>query len=1159
MPTVIGPITPTSPLDVYEVVDTQYVKGGLNTAFVNPGDWENTANLPNDRRRPGMIVSAILDPTKHFVLGEDNVTWTPLGSELNFDSVADLSVYSSNTSITEGAKFVFVRGYHADRPGLGAAKWRLDPLSTRTVGPDCLQVGASGAGRYIVIFDGGEINVTQLGAKPAAINSSGDPTETFTTETNAAFQRAILLQQDAGIYEKMIYVPTSAGVYQISQTITSSVTIAIPLQIRGDTAVVGGTDIRTRGGSTIMMMTSNTPIIEVADECNAVYGLGLVYSSTQSSSNTNANGIQARSGTIVWYSRFEHLQFNKCARGIFMGVSGSSTAPNNSYRNIKVNRFSICAIDLARSGTCSRGSHWYIQNNSFSTGQNATITNVTKSGTQLTLTLNAIPANLKTGSMGDVNGLQSGFNGQFFVKTISGNQITVDLPSDPGGTVTDTSGTFDFSFGASATEPMVKFGTGCEIDIDSVDIEINTANTTANGAIALDNQGMAHIGFLHLEYFQPNAANQCIIRSRGTTLDIDAITVVNCGVPSGSTMYLVTAEMVGAFQSKTRIGLLSVRDIANIGGTFIIARSLTTANKVIIDQYDSFLTNRANATGVWSWGDAIQPMFANGGTGRAALGGTGVLEVSTGSLQTVRTLPQAVAANQALTREAAGLGSLVASNTGRYAGEALYTAIDEGTTVSVHRITRTCTDLQLCYSSLIQPAAYANPTEIGQNPFELIVSLVKVQSNYTTEIGAPVYLRFTHTGRYWSLLNAAGNYYTEPLGMLFNAGDFVRVMTYCNICKSDTTTITTNGIAETGNLTALQTYWPRNGVYGGTLTTNNACGVLSQNTGTINPGTYNRTNGGVIAITAPGGYAPSAIIGRPLDSGSGLNANPGITLLGDSILNNSTDLPRTDEAIGSGNGYFMRGVGTSRSVYRAATGGSEVRYLVGDYAYNLAVRGQMNSRSQIAFLGFNGGNDLVTGRTSAQLQADYTLLFAMLRSVGYRKIITGSLTPRTSSTDGWQTLANQTQVYVGYDTSALAVNTWLAAQVGVLTDGHCDFTSAVADTSGSTFRWKVSTLPTNYTVNGVPSSTVVPVATALTANAWINYSLLSGTTTRRIISNTTTAFTVEPSYGFTPAVASTVTTLRCRVDGDDNVHPTGFGHADMATVIAANLGTMFVL
>lgn len=1163
MPSVVGPVTPTSPLDTYEVVDSAYVKGGLNTAFVNPGDWESLANLPAERRRPGMIASAELDPTQHVVLGADLSTWTPLGSMKFFDSLADLQVYAANTTITEGAKYAYIRGYYADRPGVGGGWWRLDTSSTLTVGNGVLQVGASGAGRYIVVFENGRIDVNKIGAKYATILSSGASDQIWTTETNAAFQAAWAMAQSSSWVEKEIWIPASNGVYQVSATLARTQDLTT-LQIRGAGRCVSLPNGRIRGASCIRMMTSNTPILSVGYTGGSVQGIDLTFETSQTSSNTNGIGIINMTNQDVYKWTFREISFERCATAIsFTAASSGTTTPNNTFDEIHVKGWTINGMRLQLSGTVNKLGNIYIQGNnpnglsgvSFS----STITNFTKVGVNLTFTLNALPTYLAIGGIVDIGGgIQSEYDGTFFVTGISGTQITVQLSTDPGVPITSTTGSLTFTPGTQITGPGLYTGDNCECDFTALDIEVGTMSNASANAIAWENWGLSTCGYLHMEYFQSLTNNQPLIQNRGT-LNIKTVCVVNMCQRVGITTPLVQNALSGTDQPATQIGLVSLRDVANVGGTFVLAQSLTTANPPIINDYLVRPSYRTNGSGNWGWGNAIQALYVKGGSGKAATAGTGPLQVVAGVLSAPVAWGTSLAQVMAQAREGLGMGSLVGSATGRYGAEAAYANIDEGTTVSVHRILRTCTDLVLEYSSLIQPAPYANPTEIGQNPFELIVSLVKVQSDYSTEIGEPVYLRFQHSNRYWTLISAAGNYYTEPCSMHFTAGDYIRVMTYCNICQSDGTTITTNGVAETGQLTALQTYWPRNGVYGGTLVTNTLCGVLSQNTGTINPATYNRTNGGVISITAPGGYAPSAIIGRPLDSGTGLNANPGITLIGDSILNGSIDRPRTDEAIGSGNGYFMRAVGTSRAVYRAATGGTEVRYLVGDYAYNLAHRGQMHDKSQIAFLGFNGGNDLFNGRSSAQLQADYTLLFAMLRSVGYRKIITSSITPRTSSTDGWQTLVNQTQVLAGYDTSALAVNTWLAAQVGGLTDGHCDFTSAVADTTGSTFRWKVSTLATNFTVNGVPAADVVPVSTALVANDSVNFSLLSLTVTRVISSNTTTAFTLDPGFSVVPVVAATVTRLRCMVDGSDNVHPTGAGHTDMAAVITANLGTLFVL
>lgn len=95
-----------------------------------------------------------------------------------------------------------------------------------------------------------------------------------------------------------------------------------------------------------------------------------------------------------------------------------------------------------------------------------------------------------------------------------------------------------------------------------------------------------------------------------------------------------------------------------------------------------------------------------------------------------------------------------------------------------------------------------------------------------------------------------------------------------------------------------------------------------------------------------------------------------------------------------------------------------------------------------------GNNDIMAGRTLAQIQAGHLEAWAHAKLFGC-KVGAVTLTPRTTSTDGWATVANQTPES-NYTTAGIRgqFNAWLVAQkaAGVL-DFIIDINSVAADTT----------------------------------------------------------------------------------------------------------------
>lgn len=171
----------------------------------------------------------------------------------------------------------------------------------------------------------------------------------------------------------------------------------------------------------------------------------------------------------------------------------------------------------------------------------------------------------------------------------------------------------------------------------------------------------------------------------------------------------------------------------------------------------------------------------------------------------------------------------------------------------------------------------------------------------------------------------------------------------------------------------------------------------------------------VLTQTTPGSSFAPLVFGRLQ------NAIPVIGVLGDSIGNGGTDL--IDPVTLSN--FWGRGLRNKLPVMNQSTGGyTMAQYLARQEGLNLVFR-QPNSAATITHLIMElGTNDVFAGETLAQMQANFQAVVNpfLARSV---KVYACTLLPRTTSTDGWISLANQGWFSGAFETVRLAYNAWL--------------------------------------------------------------------------------------------------------------------------------------
>lgn len=240
------------------------------------------------------------------------------------------------------------------------------------------------------------------------------------------------------------------------------------------------------------------------------------------------------------------------------------------------------------------------------------------------------------------------------------------------------------------------------------------------------------------------------------------------------------------------------------------------------------------------------------------------------------------------------------------------------------------------------------------------------------------------------------------------------------------------------------------------------------------------------ALTSPAGgtgynpAAPALILGRPT------GPTPAVLGLGDSIMaGNNDDIDFTTAAYG----FFERGLedvnGYAVPWHLQAVGGHSMQKAQIDTGW----RGRSAWQYVTAWYCNMGTNDIAAGRSLAQMQADairlWTSAKATLSPYG-RPLKTAHSTAltRTTSSDSWATLANQTPV-AGFEPGGQADlwNAWLLTQVGGgLLDALIDFRSLLQNTTLA--KWLVTGAANYMTNDGVHPSSVGHVAAATQLNAW---------------------------------------------------------------------------
>lgn len=310
-----------------------------------------------------------------------------------------------------------------------------------------------------------------------------------------------------------------------------------------------------------------------------------------------------------------------------------------------------------------------------------------------------------------------------------------------------------------------------------------------------------------------------------------------------------------------------------------------------------------------------------------------------------------------------------------------------------HYITAGCYDVQALLTNIYGSTAPA------PNGFNITVKAA-IEINSTVY---PLFIRGSRT----AVLAAGAAVYTDPFAWRFAAGDIVFLRVNVSVTSGDK--------------------WPR-------------WAFFSNSVDTFETGA-DRTDSGSFTGTNGYSYRASGLFGKPTTVNQG-----SVVVVGESI------------GAGSGgntwmNGFIQRAFGGDygKSVPHAFIGAS------GETAQNFADQTKTLyrlglSRNCTAALVQLGSNDIFSGRSAAQVQTDLQTIYARLRALGINRIYQTTVTPRTTSTDSWATVNNQTTTNAGHEAARVTLNAWIRANTAGIT-GYFEIADVV-ESARDSGKWK---------------------------------------------------------------------------------------------------------
>lgn len=252
------------------------------------------------------------------------------------------------------------------------------------------------------------------------------------------------------------------------------------------------------------------------------------------------------------------------------------------------------------------------------------------------------------------------------------------------------------------------------------------------------------------------------------------------------------------------------------------------------------------------------------------------------------------------------------------------------------------------------------------------------------------------------------------------------------------------------------------------LTTNNT-------TDTEGVGTGDLTQSAVTA-SATKGFGPSAIYGTPTKA----LASPVILTVGDSRVVGYGD------ALGSADarGWVRRAFDGHLSYLNIGVSGStaQLAQVLGNLRLRLTIADYVNFDAVVIAYGVN---DLIGGKTAVEIEGYLTALYGLFTARGI-PVYGATVAPVTTSSDNWQTTANQT--LAAWNSERVALNAWIRGTPSPLT-GYFELADAV-ESARDSGKWKVTGVSFGYTADGTHESDGGYIAEAAVVDPSVFGSLL---------------------------------------------------------------------
>jgi hypothetical protein len=440
---------------------------------------------------------------------------------------------------------------------------------------------------------GGVVNAKWFRAK-------GDGETDDTAPIDSANDWAKAAQRTSGV-STVLYLPR--GNYLRSTTLALSGQITL----RGD-----GLETGAGNGTSLICTGDNIPAVTVTGSGFGVENIEIRYQTFQDSTKTNSVALQFIGDSY----KFTLDKF--CVRAGYTGIGSeqSANAYNGTINNPYVRSFSHGGIRMRNGGTVITWNNPYVQNlANVQSAQTATITNVTLSnGTNIVFRCGGtLPPLLATNRQFAVTGLDSAYNGVFFVRAISGLDVYCDAASTLSAP-SDITGTLTF-YAQPCTGYPVEFGNGDHV-LKGLDVE--HVVTDADAIIYAPTLGYIRLVDAHIEAAYRSTGGLYFVHSPNGMVDFGTLGVVNLGFNPGSTNYAFRNET--AISSLTGVGL-ATRDIAFTGATWLLGSAGAGADYPMLDAQKAPTTYRANATG-YPTGDGQIRYRLGGGNKATSSSGT---------------------------------------------------------------------------------------------------------------------------------------------------------------------------------------------------------------------------------------------------------------------------------------------------------------------------------------------------------------------------------------------------------------------------------------------------------------------------------------------------------------------------------------------------------